>query len=72
MKIKKIISCLGNDYSAVMVCEHCGHECIDEHGYNDSFYHNKIIPNMICLNCHKNRAGDIVTENKKKNNTKAM
>lgn len=59
MKIKAITWQMRNDYSAVMVCEHCGHESVDSAGYNDAFYHSRVIPAMSCPACGKDRAGDI-------------
>lgn len=51
MKIDHIISQTRRDYSADMVCEHCGHHQIDAHGYDDANYHRNVIPNMKCKSC---------------------
>ena len=57
MKIKLVTFELGNDFSADMECEHCGGLQKLTSGYNDSFYHTKVIPAMTCEACGKNRAG---------------
>lgn len=51
MKIKKIISQNRRDFSAVMECEHCGHEEVNEYGYDDDNYHRNVIPSMKCQEC---------------------
>ena len=59
MRIKEITTQHGNDFSATMVCEHCGHEAKLTSGYHDSFYHDRVIPAMKCASCGKNRAGEV-------------
>jgi transcription elongation factor Elf1 len=59
MFIKKIAWQMGNDFSADMECEHCGHVGKNDCGYNDGFYHTQVIPAMRCSQCGKNRAGEI-------------
>lgn len=44
-----------NDFSARMECEHCGHNQELKDGYNDVYYHTKVIPNLKCLSCQKTR-----------------
>lgn len=51
MKIKKILSQIRRDYSAIMCCEFCQHEQEDKSGYDDRYYHDNIIPNMVCRKC---------------------
>lgn len=58
MKIEKILSEHRNDFSAVMECEHCGHQGKFTDGYHDAFYHTRVIPAMRCAACSKNRAGE--------------
>ena len=58
MKIKKILSQHRRDFSATMECEHCGHEELNKYGYDDSFYHSKVIPEMVCGNCNKKSSYD--------------
>ena len=58
MKIQKILSQSGNDFTAVVGCEHCGHTSKLTTGYRDSFYHSRVIPAMRCVACGKNRAGE--------------
>lgn len=57
MKIKEITSELGNDFSAVMECEHCQHTKKITSGYHDNYYHTKVIPGMVCEHCGRDRSG---------------
>lgn len=57
MKIQTITSEHGNDFSAVMECEHCGSTQRITSGYHDNFYHTRVIPAMTCKSCGKNRDG---------------
>lgn len=57
MRIKQITWRHRNDYKAVMVCEHCGHEQDDNHGYSDHFYFDRVIPAMKCDACGKDSQG---------------
>lgn len=57
MKIKQITSRHRNDFSAVMVCEHCGAEEKLTTGYHDAYYHEHVIPGMHCRSCGLNRQG---------------
>lgn len=58
MKICKWINQLGNDFWCTYECEHCGHETGKQSGYNDSYFHNHVIPAKHCSECGLNRAGD--------------
>jgi ribosomal protein L37AE/L43A len=52
MYIKTITSQNRRDFRAIYCCEHCG----DEHkgsGYDDSLFHDKVIPTMACKVCGK-------------------
>lgn len=53
MKIKKLISQHRRDFTALMECEFCGHQEMNESGYDDRFYHNEVIPVMKCDKCKK-------------------
>ena len=57
MKIKQVTSQCRNDFTAIMVCEHCGAEEKLTTGYDDAYYHETVIPNMHCASCGVNRAG---------------
>lgn len=57
MKIKKITSQHRRDFTATLECEHCRHEQDLKGGYDDSFYHNNVIPAIECKSCGKS-AGD--------------
>ena len=62
MKIKKITSQYRRDFSAVMVCEHCGKEEPNKYGYDDSNYHDNVIPSMACKSCGKKSPAEYVPE----------
>lgn len=64
MKIKDITWQLHNDFYALMVCEHCGHEQEIKSGYDDEYYHTRVIPKMVCKKCSKNRDGDYARNDK--------
>lgn len=56
MRIKKILSQNRRDFRAIYQCEHCDAEH-EGSGYDDSYFHNEVIPAMICKSCEK-KAGD--------------
>jgi hypothetical protein len=58
MMIQKVISQHRNDFTADMVCEHCGAVERNPYGYHDNNYHLNVIPRMHCGSCGKNRAGE--------------
>jgi len=53
MRIKEIISQTRRDFRATYVCEHCGHEKLNGHGYDDANFHQNVIPKMKCERCGK-------------------
>jgi transcription elongation factor Elf1 len=53
MKIKNIISQYRRDFTALMECEFCKKTEIDKTGYDDTFYHTSVIPNVHCKSCGK-------------------
>ena len=57
MKIKKIISQNRRDFVAVYACEHCNHQ-IEGMGYDDEYFHRKVIPDMVCGSCGKKSPED--------------
>lgn len=57
MRIENISSESGSDFSAVLVCEHCGEKKAITNGYHDNYYHTRVIPEMYCSKCGRNRAG---------------
>lgn len=59
MKIQKVLSHYGNDFTATMECEHCESTQKLSTGYNDDYYHDRVIPAMTCKACGKNRAGEV-------------
>lgn len=50
MKIKEIISQNRRDFTAIYVCEKCGHE-EKSSGYDDANFHDNVIPSFICPEC---------------------
>ncbi len=50
MRIKEILSQSRRDFTAIYECEHCGH-IIKSSGYDDSYFHEEVIPKMKCSNC---------------------
>jgi len=52
MKIKEMLSQHRRDFTAIYVCEHCNKE-VESSGYDDSNFHNKVIPKMKCSGCGK-------------------
>ena len=58
MKIKQYGNTYNNDFYATYECEHCGHVTGSLAGYNDSYFHNHVIPGRFCPSCGKNRAGE--------------
>ena len=57
MKIQKIISQMRRDFTAIYECEHCGatHE---GSGYDDSNFHQNVIPTFKCNKCGKTADDD--------------
>ena len=53
MKIKQIISQNRRDFRADYECEHCGNIIANMAGYDDSDFHQNVIPKMICTTCGK-------------------
>jgi C4-type Zn-finger protein len=71
MKINEVTFQMERDFSAVMECEHCGNKQMLHSGYNDGFYHQRVIPAMTCESCGKNREG-IIPEIKNDNGLKSV
>lgn len=57
MKIKQIISQSRRDFTAIYECEHCGHEHKGT-GYDDSNFHQNVIPDMGCPKCGEKAPSD--------------
>ncbi|MDR1222353.1 MAG: hypothetical protein LBL07_05685 [Tannerella sp.] len=57
MKINKINSQNRRDFYATYECEHCGNTK-DGSGYDDDYFHSKVIPAMKCEKCGKTAAED--------------
>jgi len=54
MFIKEILSQHRRDFLALYKCEHCGEE-EPYGGYDDSNFHNNVVPTMICESCGKHQ-----------------
>lgn len=55
MKIKEIKSQSRRDFHAIYECEGCGHLTKEQSGYDDSNFHDNVIPKMKCESCGKSR-----------------
>lgn len=53
MKILQITSQHRRDFTADMICEHCEHVERGVSGYDDSYFHTNVIPDMDCKKCKK-------------------
>lgn len=51
MRIKRIITQHRRDFYADYECENCGHIAKDKSGYDDSNFHQNVIPRMKCPKC---------------------
>ena len=65
MKIKELVSQHRRDFTALMECEFCGHQEMNNSGYDDRYYHDNVIPNMKCGKC-----GEVVTIERNVKHTK--
>lgn len=52
MHIKKILNQNRRDFIAIFECEQCGYE-FRGHGYDDSYFHQSVVPKMECPKCGK-------------------
>jgi DNA-directed RNA polymerase subunit M/transcription elongation factor TFIIS len=52
MRVKQITYQHRRDFKAIFECEHCGHE-EEMWGYDDSYFHENVIPAMKCGKCGK-------------------
>ncbi len=57
MRIKQIIRQHRRDFVAIYFCEHCGYE-VEKSGYDDSNFHENVIPLMVCPECGKQASED--------------
>ena len=61
MRIKEKKSQFRRDFVAIYKCEHCGFEKEDS-GYDDAYFHSKVIPAMKCDDCGKSAPNDYVPD----------
>lgn len=52
MKIKRIVRQHRRDFTAIYECQHCSHTQ-EGQGYDDSYFHESVIPKMPCQECGK-------------------
>lgn len=52
MKIQKILNQHRRDFFAIFECEHCG-ATREGSGYDDTYFHKTVIPDMVCEKCEK-------------------
>lgn len=57
MRIQKILSQHRRDFTAIYECDHCGYE-FQGSGYDDSNFHNNVVPDMKCKECGKKADAD--------------
>ena len=50
MKIEKITNQIRSDIFGTLKCECCGHEQKFT-GYDDEYYHSRVVPKIKCQNC---------------------
>ena len=62
MRISKILNRHRRDFTALYVCEHCGHEQTST-GYDDYYFHEKVVPGMKCPKCGEVAPSDYVPIN---------
>lgn len=58
MRIKQLDACYGRDLYGKLECEHCGNIEKLSGGYDDNYWHTKVLPSFNCASCQKNRAGE--------------
>lgn len=51
MRIKTIRNQYRRDFYADYECEHCGHIIKNKSGYDDTNFHQNVVPNMRCPVC---------------------
>ena len=59
MKIKKITSRNRRDFNADLVCEKCGAVEENVSCYDDSYFHENVIPKMECKECGASGCSEI-------------
>jgi len=52
MRIKETLRQSRRDFKAIYECEHCG-ATKEQSGYDDQYFHQKVIPAMKCPDCGK-------------------
>jgi hypothetical protein len=62
MKIKQVTWQHRFDFEAILECEHCDSTQLLKTGYDDSYYHNKVLPSVTCIKCKKDRSGKITDQ----------
>ena len=71
MKIQKMLWQNRRDFKAIYVCEHCG-ETEEKSGYDDTYFHNNVIPSMVCKKCGKKSGSDYIPQTTKYNDCEVI
>lgn len=58
MKIKQILNQHRRDFRADFECEHCGFIERNKSGYDDTYYHQSVVPTLKCPECNKTAPED--------------
>lgn len=62
MRIISLKGSMGRDLYGTLQCEHCDATDKLSGGYDDSHWHNRVLPAFHCRACGKNRAGELRSE----------
>jgi transcription elongation factor Elf1 len=60
MKILRKLEQHRRDFWADFECEFCGHIEKNVSGYDDTYFHTEVIPNMVCKKCGK-KSGEVTS-----------
>lgn len=53
------------DFDAILECEHCSYVQPLKNGYDDAYFHTKVLPRVNCKGCGKDRDGFLKGERAK-------
>ena len=59
MRIERFTWRNRRDFKAIYICEHCS-KAWEDQGYDDDYFHRKVIPNFECPECGKKAPDDYV------------
>jgi len=58
MKIHEMTWKQGNDFRAILECEHCEGKQDLVNGYSDQNYYSEVLPKIVCVSCGKDAYGE--------------